>query len=101
MHIEFKESKNSLTQGQVLKAINQAKFSNITTFFVFGKKDCPVEYLEFRPEELQPEYIECSEESLAAAFKAWSDYAEANPLNLERTALWGLTSKYARGKGAY
>jgi hypothetical protein len=37
--VEFKGAKGGMNKGQVLKAIRQAKYTKLVTFFVFGKKD--------------------------------------------------------------
>lgn len=97
IHVEFKESRYGMTQGQVLKAINQAINSNITTIFIFGKTNIPTGYLLFTPEDLQPDYIESDLESIKTVFKDWVRKTESNNLNLDRTALWKLTDKYAKG----
>lgn len=97
IHIEFKESRYGMTQGQVLKAINQAVNSNITTMFVFGKKDIPVGYILFTKDDLQPDYIESDVEGIKTALRGWVRMSEAQNLNLDRTALWKLTDKYAKG----
>mgnify|MGYP007083088098 CR=1 FL=1 len=94
LHIEFKESKWSMTRGQMLKGIQQAINSNITTIYVIGKTNLPTMYLMFTPEDLQPDYIECDQESLKAVFKAWADKSEAHSLTESKTALWKLTDKY-------
>lgn len=99
LHVEFKESKWSMNQGQVLKAIRQAKYSNIVTIFVFGKTDAPKEYLQFTPDNLQPDYVACDLDSLKLVIKEWSDYTEANSLVESKSEEWGLTDKYfGRGK---
>ncbi|MCS0827398.1 hypothetical protein NX029_26140 [Cytobacillus firmus] len=94
LHIEFKESKWSMNQGQVLKAIRQAKYSAITTVFVFGKTNVPKEYLMFTPEDLQPDFKECDADTLKDVFKDWVRYTEANNLVENKTAEWDLTDKY-------
>lgn len=97
IHIEFKESRYGMTQGQVLKAINQAVNSNITTMFIFGKKDIPIGYILFTKDNLQPDYFESDVEGIKTVLKDWARMTEANNLNLDRTALWKLTDKYAKG----
>ena len=94
LHVEYKESKWSMNQGQVIKAIRQAKYSNITTIFVFGKTNQPTSYLLFTPKDLQPDYIECDQESLNAVFKRWSNFTEKNNLVKSNTAEWQLANKY-------
>lgn len=99
LHVEFKESKYSMNQGQVLKAIRQAKYSAITTMFVFGKTNAPTEYLMFTPEDLQPNYKKCDTAGLIEVMKAWSQYTEENNLVENRTAEWELVGKYFRSEG--
>jgi hypothetical protein len=95
LHIEFKVSKRSLNKGQMLKAIRQAKYSNITTFFVFGKTDAPVEYLKISPQNYaEADFVECDEASLKAAFKEWSDWTKENNLVENRTEEWDIVKRY-------
>lgn len=96
LHVEFKESKYSMNQGQVLKAIRQAKYSNVSTIFVFGKTDVPTSFLFFTPQELQPEFIDCDTDSLKDVMKDWARFTEANNLVDNRTEEWDLTGKYFR-----
>lgn len=97
LHIEFKESKWSMNQGQVLKAIRQAKYSGITTIFVFGKTDTPSEYLKFTPDNLQPDFMPCDKDSLHDLFTRWSNQAEENALVEDKTLEWNLVGKYFGG----
>jgi hypothetical protein len=95
LHIEFKESKYALNRGQILKAIRQAKYSNITTVFVFGKKDRPTEYLKFTPDNIEGTgFIPCDIDSLKELFSGWSMAAEQNNLVQNRTEEWNIVRKY-------
>lgn len=94
LHVEFKESKWSMNQGQVLKAIRQAKYSNIVTIFVFGKTNQPKEYLKFTPENLQPDFMPCDKDILHDVFTQWVRYTENHKLVIDKTEEWGLTDKY-------
>jgi hypothetical protein len=98
LNVEFKESKWSMNRGQVLKAIRQAKYSGISTIFVFGKTNAPKAYLFFTPGNLQPDTIECDEESLKVVLAEWADNTEANSLVEDKTAEWELTDKYFGGE---
>lgn len=94
LHIEFKESYYSLTQGQILKAIRQAIYSNIVTFIVIGKTNNPVGYIKFTPDNLQPDLVECDKESFKDALREWSQYTLENNLVESKSAEWELTRKY-------
>lgn len=95
LHIEFKESKYTMNKGQVLKAVRQAKYSNITTFFVIGKTDEPVEYLAFSPDNIEGTgYKECSVEILHDLLVQWSDYTKKNNLVKNKTEEWDIVKKY-------
>jgi hypothetical protein len=97
LHVEFKASKYSMNRGQVLKAVRQAKYSNITSLFVFGKTNAPEEYLLFTPDNLQPDYVPCDVDSLVQVMKQWSDWTNENNLVEQRTTEWELVQKYFGG----
>lgn len=92
--IEFKNGKNGMNRGQLLKAIRQAKHSNITTIFVFGKQDTPEGYLKIEPDAEQPKafknsgYMLASMDGLTDQFTRWAMKAEANNLVESKTAEW-------------
>lgn len=95
LHLEFKESKYTMNRGQVLKAIRQAKYSNITTIFVIGKTDQPTEYLLFGPDQIEGSgYKECSQEILFKLLQDWAAWTKENNLVENRTAEWNLTKSY-------
>jgi hypothetical protein len=94
MHIEFKASKYAINKGQILKAIRQAKYSNISTLFIFGETNNPEEYLFFTPDNLQPDYQECTEDSIKEVISGWSATTAKNNLVESRTEEWKLTDKY-------
>lgn len=96
--VEFKGSKNGMNKGQVLKAIRQAKYSAITTIFIFGKRNEPEAYLTIEPAADTDKgyrssgYITCTFEEVCEVLKAWGDYAEANNLVKSKTEEWnGVT----------
>lgn len=95
LHIEFKESSYAMTQGQILKAIRQAKHSNITTIFVFGKTDQPVKQLIFSPD--QPDgggYEESSKEILFTTLNRWAKWTKEHNLVDDRSAEWEVARRY-------
>lgn len=95
LHVEFKESRYGMTQGQVLKAIRQAKHSNITTVFVFGKTNKPVLQLVFSPEYPEGlEYEESSVEILTKTFADWAKWAKDHDLVTDRTEEWAVARRY-------
>lgn len=96
LHVEFKESKYSMTQGQMLKAYRQAKYSGIFTLFVIGKTDQPKEYIFVKPNDLTPDSVPCDTESLKLVMADWSKWTEANNLIENRTAEWAIIGKYFR-----
>jgi hypothetical protein len=95
LHVEFKESKYALNRGQILKAVRQAKYANITTIFIFGKKDQPVEYLLFAPDNIEGSgFVPCDTDSLKEVFVQWSTAAESKNLVKNRTEEWNIVRKY-------
>ncbi|MFD9628662.1 hypothetical protein [Peribacillus muralis] len=94
LHIEFKDSKWSMNQGQVLKAIRQAKYSGIATIFVFGKTNVPREYLLFTPDNLQPDFVECELEGLQTVLTDWARNTTTHCLIESKTDEWKLVDKY-------
>ena len=98
LHVEFKESRYSLNQGQVLKAIRQAENSNISTIFIFGKTNKPVGYTFITPQNLQADYVEADQDSIKQVMKDWAKYAEENNLVKNRSAEWDLVRHYFRSE---
>ena len=95
MVVEFKRDRTALNQGQIVKAIRQAKFSNITTFFVFGDTNRPVEFLRFSPNCIKGTgYIKTDVTGLRKAFKAWAGWAERNSLIADYDESWAISKKY-------
>ncbi|MDQ0976634.1 hypothetical protein QFZ31_006686 [Neobacillus niacini] len=100
MNIEFKRERTALTTGQIVKAIRQAKHSNITTFFVFGDTNRPVEYLRFSPNKLEGTgFHKCDTMILSKAFKQWNDYAKANDLTDRQDVDWVIAKRYMNAVG--
>lgn len=100
MVIEFKKERSALTAGQVVKAIRQAKHSNITTFFVFGETNRPVEYLRFSPKKLQGTgFVKCDTMTLTKAFREWNNFAKKNSLLGSDDADWNIANRYLNSVG--
>lgn len=100
MCIEFKRDRTALTTGQVVKAIRQAKHSNITTFFVFGDTNRPIEYLRFSPNCLEGTgFIKCDTRGLSKAFKKWGDWAKKNDLTAKGDIDWTIAKRYLNAVG--
>lgn len=91
--VEFKGGKSGMNLGQVLKSIRQAKYSNIVTYFVFGKRDVPEAYLKIEPSDCEDGftssgYIEADLAEIREEFKAWAIKAEENSLVTSKTEEW-------------
>lgn len=100
MVLEFKRTRYDLTGGQVIKAVRQAKHSNITTFFIFGETNRPVEYLRFSPNNLQGTgFVKCNVMELSKQFKAWNDYAARNSLVSKNDIDWTIAKRYLNSVG--
>jgi hypothetical protein len=98
--IEFKRDRTALTTGQIVKAIRQAKHSNITTVFVFGDTNRPEEYLRFSPNCLNGTgFIKCDTIGLSKVFKAWNDYAKKNSLINNEDNDWITAKRYLNSVG--
>lgn len=81
LHIEFKRSYDDLNNGQVVKAIRQARYSNITTLFVFGETNRPTHYIRFSPLDLNGTGLrETNVTELRKVIKAWATWAKENSL---------------------
>ena len=96
--VEFKSAKGGMNKGQVLKAIRQAKYSGIVTFFVFGKRDTPEAYLKIEPDAGSEDgfknsgYIEATLEDVCEQFKQWHDWALENTHVESKSAEWACVS---------
>jgi hypothetical protein len=97
--IEFKGARNGMNKGQVLKAIRQAKYSNITTMFIFGATNKPEAHLTIRPNKeveagyTSTGYVEADLEGVRKLCKDWSDWTKENSLVKNKTAEWEEVSK--------
>lgn len=96
--LEFKQSFQSLNQGQVLKAIRQAKFQHTTTFFIEGETDSPKRWFYIyslgKGEYLVSDVRSGSYLEIDSAIKAWEEKARKNSL-IEyggKTAEWQATN---------
>jgi hypothetical protein len=78
--VEFKEHKNSMNAGQLVKAVRMAKYCNTTTFFVFGHTNKPIEKLIISPKNQKGEFSRTSEEELKQLFSRWFSKAKLNPV---------------------
>ncbi|MHC5291061.1 hypothetical protein ACYSTM_21135 [Bacillus licheniformis] len=98
--IEFKRDRTALTAGQIVKAIRQAKHSNITTLFVFGDTNRPTEYLRFSPKCLDGTgFIKCDTIGLSKVLKSWNDWAKRNPLSSQDDDDWRVAKRYLNAVG--
>lgn len=91
--VEFKGAVNGMNRGQVMKAVRQAKNSNITTIFVFGKRNVPEAYLSVLPFDNEKGYVcsglvEADLKRVQEQFKTWADWTEQNVLVESKTAEW-------------
>ena len=87
--IEFKRDRGSLTAGQLVKAIRQAKHSRITTLFVFGETNRPTEYLQISPNYLNGTgFIKCDTLSLCKLLSKWGQWAKKNSLTSRKDDDW-------------
>lgn len=92
--VEFKGAKNGMNRGQVLKAVRQAKYSNITTIFVFGKRNQPEGYLLIKPDAESEKgfynsgYRLTDLDGLCDLFSRWAKWAEENNRVESKTAEW-------------
>jgi hypothetical protein len=97
--IEFKGAKNGMNKGQVLKAIRQAKYSNITTMFVFGKRDTPEAHLTIEPDADAPKgytcsgYVEADFKAVCEQFTLWANKTEENILVESKSDEWNEVSE--------
>jgi hypothetical protein len=97
--IEFKSARNGMNQGQVLKAIRQAKYSGITTLFVFGKRNNPEAYLKIEPDASSEKgfkhsgYVPADLDAVCDQILRWVKWTEENSLVTDRTAEWEAVSE--------
>ena len=100
LHVEFKRDRTALTAGQIVKAIRQAKHSNITTVFVFGDTNRPTEYLRFSPSKLEGTgFVKCDTISLSKVFKSWCTWAKKNDLTKKDDGDWRIAKRYLNSVG--
>jgi hypothetical protein len=96
LHVEFKRTRNDLNKGQVLKAIRQARHSDITTIFVFGDTNRPVEKLVFSPDNLVGSGIHPTNVmDLSKFFGDWGKWAKANS-RIKGENDWSIVNQYVR-----
>lgn len=96
LHIEFKASTWALDKdkGQKLKAVRQAKHSNVTTIFVIGKTNKPEHYKIFSPQIPEgTQLIPCTVEILRDVMDRWVKYSKENNLVESRKDDWNLVQK--------
>jgi len=94
--VEFKASRDTLNAGQLIKAIRQAKHSNITTIFVFGETNRPVEYLRFSPNCIKGTgFIKTNVMDLHSVFSKWANFAKENSL-VNDSSDWHIANKYIK-----
>jgi len=85
--VEFKVDRATLNKGQVIKAVRQAKYGNVTTFFVFRETNRPKEYLRFSPNCIEGTgFVSTDVSKLKASFRTWSHWARKNTLLPEEIA---------------
>lgn len=91
--IEFKGAKNGMNKGQVLKAIRQAKYSGITTVFVFGPRNTPEGYLKIVPMDDErgfsnSGYVPSDLDGVHDQFSRWAIWTEKNVLVENKSQEW-------------
>jgi hypothetical protein len=98
--IEFKRDRMAITAGQIVKAIRQAKHSNVTSVFVFGETNEPVEYLLFSPNNLEGTgFKKCDLATINKVFKNWNDWAKKNDLTDYSDPDWTIAKRYMNSVG--
>lgn len=100
--IEFKGAKNGMNKGQVLKAIRQAKYSQIVTIFVFGKRNEPEGYLKIEPDDSEKGfkssgYTLADYDMICDQFRRWAAYAQENNLVSSKREEWDEVSQVMQG----
>lgn len=98
--VEFKRDRGALTGGQLVKAIRQAKHSGITTIFVFGETNRPVEYLSISPNRLESTgFVKCNIRELSKVFSAWARWAKKNSLIKKTDSDWNTAKRILNSVG--
>ncbi|MDR7207581.1 hypothetical protein [Priestia megaterium] len=98
--LEFKRDRTALTAGQIVKAIRQARHSNITTIFVFGDTNRPHEYLRFSPNCLDGTgFIKTDIIGLSKVLRSWHNYAKKNALTKKSDPDWKTAKRYLASVG--
>lgn len=98
--IEFKRDRTALTAGQLIKAIRQAKHSNITTLFIFGMTNRPIEYLRFSPAKIQGTgFIKADTIGISKVMKQWNEWAKENSKTDPNDNDWTITKRYLKSVG--
>ena len=101
LHIEFKRSYDDMNHGQIVKAIRQARHSNITTLFVFGMTNRPTHYIRFSPFELNGTGLrETNTADLKQVIKTWANWAEQNSVvtKLQHARDFEVARRYVKRK---
>jgi hypothetical protein len=96
LHIEFKRSRDDLNSGQLLKAINQARFSDITTFFIFGETNRPVECLKISPMDLRGSIKPVNVMEVSKLFTEWEQWAKKNSKLSRKNLDWDIVKQYVK-----
>lgn len=97
--LEFKQNLGGLNQGQVMKAIRQAKFQRTCTWFIQGETDKPVKVLQVNGGLVEGEVQVCdvldtSIEDLRKRISNWESWARANSLvKGNKTEEWAQVSE--------
>lgn len=95
--IEFKGAKNGMNKGQVLKALRQAKYSGITTIFVFGKRNEPEAYLKIEPDAdtgyTSSGYVLADKDMVKDQFARWAKKSEENNVVESKTEEWNQVTE--------
>lgn len=91
--IEFKGARNGMNKGQVLKAVRQAKYTGITTMFIFGKRNKPEAYLKISPDDsekgfISSGYVLSDMDGVCDQLRRWAKWAEEHSLVEDKTAEW-------------
>lgn len=92
--LEFKQSMRSMNQGQVMKAIRQAKYQRTCTWFIEGETNKPTKILQVNGGTVEGE-VQVTElaytdiERLRTSIKRWEEWARSNSLvKGDKTAEW-------------
>ncbi|PEM08487.1 hypothetical protein [Bacillus wiedmannii] len=96
--VEFKDNIESMNEGQLLRSVRQAKYSNITTIYVFGRTNAPNGYLMFKPDNYEnPEHMPCSKDGLEDVLRRWAKWARENPAMTDEESQkdWDIVKRFA------